>query len=69
MLFLLKEPPKTHEPPPYHFTAFEALAASGLRSIRYAMEIPLLKSVNGQRRVATRSDYVPHQVHPHERSI
>ncbi|WFD36276.1 methylamine--glutamate N-methyltransferase [Malassezia cuniculi] len=30
---------------PYHFTALEALAATGLRSIRYAKEIPLLKSI------------------------
>lgn len=27
---------------PYRFTALEALAATGLRSIRYAKEIPLL---------------------------
>lgn len=31
--------------PVYRFSAFEALAASGLRSIRYALEIPLLKFV------------------------
>ena len=29
----------------YHFTVLEALSATGLRSIRYAREIPLLKSV------------------------
>ena len=28
----------------YHFTAFEALSASGLRAIRYAKEIPFLRS-------------------------
>ena len=30
---------------PYHFTALEALAATGLRSIRYAKEIPLLRYI------------------------
>lgn len=30
---------------PYQFTALEALAATGLRSIRYAKEIPLLRSI------------------------
>ncbi|EAU88621.2 tRNA (guanine-N2-)-methyltransferase [Coprinopsis cinerea okayama7 len=39
-----------HQPPPptyspYRFTLLEALSATGLRSIRYAKEIPLLKQV------------------------
>lgn len=31
--------------PPYRFTVFEALSATGLRAIRYAKELPLLKRV------------------------
>jgi len=31
--------------PAYRFTVFEALSATGLRSIRYAKELPLLKCV------------------------
>lgn len=31
------------KPGPYKFTVFEALAASGLRSIRYALELPLIR--------------------------
>lgn len=30
---------------PYKFVLLEALSATGLRSIRYAKEIPLVKSV------------------------
>ncbi|GAA5902388.1 tRNA (guanine26-N2)-dimethyltransferase [Sporobolomyces salmoneus] len=42
------EPPKggpNHKPPTYKFTLLEALSATGLRAIRYAKEIPLLKHV------------------------
>ncbi|GAA5957958.1 hypothetical protein JCM3765_006215 [Sporobolomyces pararoseus] len=35
----------THKPPTYKFTLLEALSATGLRAIRYAKEIPLLKHV------------------------
>ncbi|GAA99520.1 uncharacterized protein L969DRAFT_48089 [Mixia osmundae IAM 14324] len=42
-----EDAPASAQPNPnsYKFTAFEALAASGLRSIRYARELPLLKWV------------------------
>ena len=32
--------------PAYRFTVFEALSATGLRSIRYAKELPLLKCIS-----------------------
>ncbi|KAF5380997.1 hypothetical protein D9615_003984 [Tricholomella constricta] len=37
--------PQTNSPEPYKFVLLEALSATGLRSIRYAKEIPLLKYV------------------------
>ncbi|KAG6814370.1 hypothetical protein H0H92_010956 [Tricholoma furcatifolium] len=37
--------PATKAPEPYKFVLLEALSATGLRSIRYAKEIPLLKHV------------------------
>ncbi|GAA5841022.1 hypothetical protein JCM3766R1_006639 [Sporobolomyces carnicolor] len=39
-----KEGP-VHKPPTYKFSLLEALSATGLRAIRYAKEIPLLKYV------------------------
>ncbi|GAA5987011.1 hypothetical protein JCM11641_004418 [Rhodosporidiobolus odoratus] len=39
------ERPFTPKPPTYKFTLLEALSATGLRAIRYAKELPLLKYV------------------------
>lgn len=36
-------PARRDEPPTYKFTLLEALSATGLRAIRYAKEIPLLR--------------------------
>ena len=37
------ETPKTREYDPYKFILLEALSATGLRAIRYAKEIPLVR--------------------------